>query len=216
MTEFTLIIGNKNYSSWSLRAWLWMKHLDLNFSEKLINLYQDDTNQQLAEQHSNFKVPVLIHEDLEIWDSLAILEYLSALYPDQALLRNRQAQAVMRSLCAEMHSSFFSLRNELPMNCRREPTPLTISADCRTDINRIEAIWQYARQYSDGEADWLFGSFSMADAMFAPVVFRFDRYCIAVEPDTRQYMDRLLAHPAIIEWVNASRAEPWVLQEEER
>jgi len=216
MSKFTLVIGNKNYSSWSLRAWLWMRHLQLGFEERRVRLYHQDTPLHLDGLFSAAKVPVLIHRGLEIWDSLAILEYLSALFPEQALPAEIKAHAVMRSLCAEMHSSFPNLRSELPMNCRRECRSLEISAACATEIKRIEALWQFAQNYSDHRDHWLFGSFSMADAMFAPVVFRLDRYGVDVEAESRAYIERMLAHPAMLEWVEASHAEPWVIEEEER
>ena len=216
MSKLTLVIGNKNYSSWSLRPWLWMKHLDLSFDEKLVRLYVEDMEQNLEPYHSNYKVPVLIDDDLEVWDSLAILEYLSQKFADQCAQFEPEAQAVMRSLCAEMHSSFMALRSEMPMNCRREPAPFSYSDMCRIDIARIEHLWQYAAQYSDGNGPWLFGSFSIADAMYAPVVFRLDRYRVAVSPESRLYMDSMLQHPAMVEWADAGKAEPWVIGEEER
>ena len=216
MSEFTLVIGNKNYSSWSLRAWLWMRHLQLDFEERLVRLFQQDTPLHLKGLFSASRVPVLIHRDLEVWDSLAILEYVSTLFPEKALPAEIKAHAVMRSLCAEMHSSFPNLRNELPMNCRRERRPVELSDACRSEIKRIEALWLYAQNYSDHLDHWLFGSFSMADAMFAPVVFRLDRYCVEVDAGSWAYIERMLAHPAMLEWVEASRAEPWVIDEEER
>lgn len=216
MSEFTLVIGNKNYSSWSLRAWLWMRHLQLDFEERLVRLYQQETPLHLEGLFSDTRVPVLIHRDLEVWDSLAILEYVSALFPEKALPAGVEAHAVMRSLCAEMHSGFPNLRNELPMNCRRERRSIELSDACKAEVKRIEALWQYAQNYSDHHGHWLFGSFSMADAMFAPVVFRLDRYGVEVDAGSRAYIERMLAHPAMLEWVEASRAEPWVIEEEER
>ncbi len=216
MSEFTLVIGNKNYSSWSLRAWLWMRHLQLDFEERLVRLYQQETPLRLEGLFSDTRVPVLIHRDLEVWDSLAILEYLSALFPEKALPAGVEAHAVMRSFCAEMHSGFPNLRNELPMNCRLERRSIELSDACKAEVKRIEALWQYAQNYSDHHDHWLFGSFSMADAMFAPVVFRLDRYGVEVDAGSRSYIERMLAHPAMLEWVEASRAEPWVIEEEER
>ncbi len=216
MADFTLVIGNKNYSSWSLRAWLWMKHLQLDFDEILIQLYQQGMEENLSAYFSGGKVPLLIHGDLQVWDSLAILEYLASLHPDKSGTADIPARAVMRSLCAEMHSSFTSLRQELPMNCRRSPHALDISPNCRADIKRIEALWLHAGSYSDRKDQWLFGSFSMADAMYAPVVLRLDRYAVEVSDASRAYIDRLLAHPAMIEWVAAGRAEDRVIGDEER
>lgn len=215
MSEFTLIIGNKNYSSWSLRAWLWMKHLGVEFDEIVIPLYSDDTDAQLGAYFSNCKVPVLIHDGLEVWDSLAICEYLAELYPQSSLNDVRQ-RAVMRSLSAEMHSSFMGLRSELPMNCRREPGSLILSDVCLADIDRIQALWQYAADFSDNKGDYLFGSFSIADAMFAPVVLRFHRYNVKVNKPSLAYVNTMLKHPAMQEWIAAGRAEPEVIASEER
>jgi len=216
MSEFTLVIGNKNYSSWSLRAWLWMRHLGLEFDEIPIALYTEAMSGQLAPYFSNTKVPVLIHDGQEIWDSLAILEYLVSLFPEQGLPTDLKARAVARSLCSEMHSSFVALRNELPMNCRREPSPLLLSDTCIADIDRVQALWNYAGQYSEGDANWLFGNFSIADAMYAPVVLRFHRYQVPSSEPASAYVDRLLNHPAMIEWVAAARAETAVIEQEER
>ena len=216
MPEFTLIIGNKNYSSWSLRAWLWMKHLNIDFEEIVIPLYSDDTDALLGAYFSNSKVPVLIHDGTEIWDSLAICEYLAELYPQQGLLDDAKQRAVMRSLSAEMHSSFVGLRSELPMNCRREPGSLILSDICLADIDRIQMLWQYSADFSDGKDDYLFGSFSIADAMFAPVVLRFHRYNVVLNERSQSYMDTMLNHPAMLEWIEAGRAESEVIESEER
>jgi len=216
MSEFTLVIGNKNYSSWSLRPWLWMKHHGLDFDEIPIALFTESMENDLAAYFSNNKVPVLLHGGHQVWDSLAILEYLADHVGETSRPAHPRARGVMRSLCAEMHSSFVSLRSELPMNCRREPSALDVSAECRTDIDRIQSLWRYAQRYSDNSDHWLFGAFSAADAMYAPVALRFDRYQVALEDEARDYVERLLAHPAMLEWVEAGRAETQVIEEEER
>ena len=216
MSELTLVIGNKNYSSWSLRPWIYMKHLGLKFDEVHVSLYSDSMEEQMSPYFSNDKVPVLIHNGLEVWDSMAIIEYVSALYQPKSEPANQKRQAVIRCLSAEMHSSFFALRNELPMNCRRQPSELPISKDCINDVERIQALWQFASQYSDGKGNWLFGSFSMADAMFAPVVLRFSRYKVALKKDAADYVDHVLNDPFMIEWIKAGCAEPMVIEEEER
>lgn len=216
MAEFTLVIGNKNYSSWSLRPWLWMRHIGLEFDEVPVSLYSELMLDQLSPYFSNSKVPVLLHEGLQIWDSLAILEYLASLPPQQGLPVDIKAQAVARALCAEMHSSFSVLRNELPMNCRRQPSPLLLSDACTADIDRIQALWQHANGFSDGNGHWLFGSFSIVDAMFAPVVVRFHRYSVPLEEFSAAYVERLLQHPAMVEWIDAGSAEPMIIEQEER
>jgi len=216
VSDFTLVIGNKNYSSWSLRPWLWIRHIGLEFDEVAVSLFTESMSDQLDPYFSNNKVPVLLHGDLEIWDSLAILEYLVSLQHGQGLPDDLKARAIARSLCAEMHSSFISLRNELPMNCRREPAPLLLSDACIADIDRIQSLWQYAGKYSEGDGPWLFGSFGIADAMFAPVALRFNRYRVSLGKPASAYVDRLLDHPAMIEWVAAGRVETMIIAEEER
>ncbi len=216
MSDFTLVIGNKNYSSWSLRAWLWMKHIGLDFDEVPVALDTEAMAGQLEPYFSNEKVPVLLHNDLEIWDSLAILEYLADLFPEQGLPGASGARAVARSICTEMHSSFVALRNELPMNCRREPSPLLLSDACIADIDRIQALWHYAGKFSEGDDDWLFGNFSIVDAMYAPVVLRFHCYQVVLNECAYGYVNRLLDHPAMIEWVAAGRAETEIIAQEER
>ena len=216
MTEFTLIIGNKNYSSWSLRVWLWMKHLGIEFDEIVVLLNKVETDEKLSTYFSSNKVPVLIHRKLQIWDSLAICEYLAELYPEQGLIADLPTRATMRALCAEMHSSFASLRHELPMNCRRSPSPVILSDACQADIERIQDLWQHASKFSDGKGDYLFGSFSMADAMFAPIVFRFHSYTVPLRQQSSRYVDLMLKHPAMLEWIADANAEKDVIESEER
>ncbi len=216
MSEFTLIIGNKNYSSWSLRPWLWMKHLGIEFDEIVVPLDSDDTNAKLSVYFSDNKVPVLIHNGFEVWDSLAICEYLSELYPPQDLPVDIQARTMMRTLCAEMHSGFIRLRSEMPMNCRRQPSPVILSDSCLNEINRIQDLWQHASNYSEGDGGYLFGNFSMADAMFAPVVFRLQGYCVALNVQAGNYVKLMLNHPAMLDWIAAARDEKEMIESEER
>ena len=193
-----------------------MRHIGLEFDEVPILLYSEWMSDQLNPYFSNTKVPVLLHDGLEVWDSLAILEYLVSFSPEQGLPVDIRARAVARSLCAEMHSSFTALRNELPMNCRRQPSPLILSDACTADVDRIQRLWQHANGFSDGKGHWLFGSFSIADAMFAPVVIRFHRYCVPLRESAATYVERLLQHPAMVEWVAAAVAEPAIIEQEER
>lgn len=216
MNEFTLIIGNKNYSSWSLRVWLWMKHLGIEFDEIVVLLNKVETDETLSAYFSSNKVPVLIHKQLQLWDSLAICEYLAELYPERGLISNIQARATMRAFCAEMHSSFANLRHELPMNCRRAQSPVSVSDECQAEIERIQDLWEHAPGFSDGGGEYLFGSFSMADAMFAPVVFRFHRYAVPIRERTSRYVELMLKHPAMVEWAADAKAEKDVIESEER
>lgn len=190
--------------------------MGLEFDEVSVSLYSESMLDQLNPYFSNTKVPVLLHDGLEIWDSLAILEYLVSLSPDQGLPADPRARAMARALCAEMHSSFAALRNELPMNCRRDPSPLLLSDTCTADIDRIQALWQHANSFSDGRGHWLFGSFGIVDAMFAPVVIRFHRYCVPLQKPAATYVERLLQHPAMVEWVASGSSEPMVIEQEER
>lgn len=190
-----------------------MKHLGIEFDEVHVSLYSDTMINEISPYFSNNKVPVLVHNGFEVWDSLAIIEYLATLYPEKI---ESKRLAVMRSISAEMHSSFVALRNELPMNCRREPSTLDMSEDCLIDVDRIQALWQYASQFSDAKGQWLFGSFSMADAMFAPVVLRFSRYKVALNNEAAEYVDHVLNDAAMMAWIETGCAEPMVIDEEER
>jgi glutathione S-transferase len=216
MLDLELIIGNKNYSSWSLRAWIWMRILDIEFREIIVPLDLPETSQTLQKWISGNKVPILQIDGHQIWDSMAILEFISRLKPEQAEPDDPIAAGVMRSLCAEMHSEFFALRAELPMNCRREIAQVEISKDCQLDIGRIETLWQHAKQYSNQKDEFLFGSYSMADAMFAPIVWRFHVYGIELTNNSQKYISQCLKLPAMQEWYEAANLEPWTIAAEER
>ena len=206
-----LVIGNQNYSSWSLRPWLLLNHFDLPFDEIKILLYQDHSQEQLAEYSPTLKVPVLVDDELTIWESLSILEYLNEVHlDDKALPKSRKDRALCRSYCAEMHAGFADLRRELPMNCRAS-RKVTISARCERDIHRIDGIWQDALNRHDGP--WLFGEFSLADCMFAPVASRFASYGIDISDTSQTYIDKLLTLPSMQRWYEAAMAEEAILPE---
>jgi len=216
MSKLTLIIGNKNYSSWSLRPWIFMKQTHIEFAEKRIALYTDSADQETAEYFSDFKVPVLMDGDLVVWDSLAILEYLSENYLDGAgWPRDIRARAIARSVSAEMHSSFANMRKELPMNCRRKFTDFTCSAAAQHDIQRIKAIWHKCRTDYGDQGDWLFGEYSIADAMFAPVVSRFETYGIELNALEQAYAQNTLNNPHIMQWMEAGRQEKEIIEASE-
>lgn len=208
-----LVIGNKNYSSWSLRPWLLLSHFDIPFDEIKILLFEENTHQRLAEYSPTFKVPVLIDDDLTVWDSLAICEYISEFYLDnKGWPEKAQDRAICRSYCAEMHSAFASLRGDLPMNCRA--TRRThLSEGTLKDIHRIDGMWQDALNRHDG--NWLFGEFSIADCMFAPVASRFATYGIEVSDTSQQYIDRILTLPSMQRWYEAALTEKEVIGEDE-
>jgi len=212
VSELTLIIGNKNYSSWSLRPWMFMRHHQLDFKETRIPLYMESTREALSKYHSDFKVPVLLDGELEVWDSLAILEYLSENYVDGGgWPHTARARAVARSVSAEMHSSFVAIRTELTMDCRERFHDVRLSPRTAHDVERVKALWRYCRQTFGGDGEWLFGDFSIADAMFAPVALRFDGYGIPVDGVEKAYVENVLKQSCIIEWMEAGRAEKEII-----
>jgi glutathione S-transferase len=204
-----LVIGNKNYSSWSMRPWLALRANKIAFEEIFIPLYTGDADKQrILSFTRSGKVPALIDGDVTVWDSLAIIEYLAERFPDARLWpEDRASRAHARSISAEMHSGFMALRNECPMNLHRPVRSVVLSQDARANIARIEEIWLECRERYGKLGPFLFGSFGGADAMFAPVVYRFRTYAIDVAPRARAYMDTMMALPAVEEWTNAGLAE---------
>jgi glutathione S-transferase len=209
-----LIIGNKNYSSWSLRPWLAMKVAGIPFDEVLISLDAPDFKAQVTARSGAGKVPVLIDGDIHVWESLAILEYLaerfSGLWPAQ-----EGPRAHARAVAAEMHAGFLPLRRQLPMNIRRPVRKRPLDDATAGDVSRIDAMWSECRTKFAGGGPFLFGAFCAADAMYAPVVWRFHTYAVEVSTITRAYMDAVMALPASQEWREAARREPWVLPHDE-
>jgi glutathione S-transferase len=204
---YTLVIGNKAYSSWSLRPWLLMKHAGIPFEEKKLSLYQEGAKQQLLSHSGAGKVPVLHDGKETIWDSLAIAEYLAEKHPERKLWpADPAARAQARSVSAEMHSGFSNLRNQMPMNVRRR-IPRTPSAEVALDIARIQAIWTQCRLRFGAGGPFLFGAFSIADAMYAPVASRFHTYGVELADPARVYAGTLLALPAFLAWVADANAE---------
>ena len=209
-----LVIGNKNYSSWSMRPWLALRANDIAFEEIFIPLYTGDADKKriLDFTHSG-KVPALVDGDVTIWDSLAIIEYVAERFPETRLWpEDRASRAHARSISAEMHSGFAALRNECGMNLHRPVGAIALSADARADIARIQQIWIECRERYGKSGPFLFGAFGGADAMFAPVVHRFRTYAIEVAPEVRDYMDTMMALPAFQEWTRAGLAETLVIE----
>lgn len=216
MSDYTLVIGNKNYSSWSLRPWLAMRMARLDFAEELIPLDQPETRERILAHNRGGTVPVLIHGELKIPQSLAICEYIAERHPDAELWpADAKARAMARAASAEMASSFMALRSELPMNIRRAKEQLSTSKACERDCARIREIWSTCRADFGGAGDFLFGDFTIADAMYAPVVHRFEAYGVAVDALLRAYMDAVLALPPMREWTGAARAETWAIAADE-
>jgi len=209
----TLVIGNKNYSSWSMRPWLAMRASNIAFEEVFIPLYTDDPadKQRILSYSHAGKVPVLVDGDVKVWDSLAIIEYLAERFPERKLWpEDRPMRAHARSISAEMHSGFLALRNECGMNLYRPVGAVPLSADAKANIARVEDIWRDCRVRYGGP--FLFGAFSGADAMYAPVVHRFRTYAIEVGPEARAYMETMMALPAFREWTDAGLAETLVIE----
>lgn len=204
--ELSLVIGTKRYSSWSLRPWLALKHLGIPFTEILVPLYTPTTKHEILHHSPSGKVPALKHGDLMVWDSLAILEYLAELLPDAGLLPDdRVARAVARSVSAEMHSGFQALRTNMPMDLAAHSPGVGRTPETLFDIARISAIWGELRARHGGDGAFLFGRFSIADCMFAPVATRFETYAVELDPICRAYSDTLLSLPAMLEWTAAAR-----------
>ncbi len=214
MPQLTLIIGNRNYSSWSLRPWILLRHLGLEFAEQQIPLDQADSAARIRAINPAGQVPVLRHGELLIWESIAIGEYLCEL-AGQGLPSERTARARARSVSAEMHSGFHTLRTQWPMNARALGRRTAMSAALQGDITRIDSIWCECRERHGASGPWLFGEYSLADAMYAPVVLRFRTYDARLSGAAQQYVDTVLADAMLQEWLAAAAAEPWFIAGDE-
>jgi glutathione S-transferase len=209
-----LVIGNKNYSSWSMRPWVALRAANIPFEEILIQLHAGDTDKQrILSFTKSGKVPVLVDGDLTIWDSLAIIEYAAESFPETKLWpRDASSRAHARSISAEMHSSFMALRKECGMNLHRPVKGKQLSADAQADVARIQQIWTDCRSRYSANGPFLFGAFSGADAMYAPVVHRFRTYAIPATPSVTDYMEAMQALPAFREWTEGGLAETLVIE----
>ncbi|MDP1924738.1 MAG: glutathione S-transferase family protein [Thiobacillus sp.] len=217
MSPLTLIIGNKNYSSWSMRPWLLLRQVGIPFDEVRIPLYVPGSEIDLAKWSPSGKVPALHDGEIRVWDSLAICEYLAERFPDKPLWPDdAAARAVARSVSAEMHAGFGALREHMSMNIRARYPGQGRTPDCLADIERILAIWTDCRARFGSGGDFLFGRFGIADAMFAPVVLRFETYGVALEGAARDYADAVLALPALQAWVADAVAETERIEKFER
>jgi glutathione S-transferase len=210
MSNPLLIIGNKNYSSWSLRAWLMLKHAGVDFDEMRISLFVVGYKEKLFSCSPAGKVPVYRDGDLLVWDTLAIGEYLYETHP---LLwpAQREARARARSVSAEMHSGFVPLRKAMPMNIRGRGRKVASFPELEADIARIKTIWRELRTQHAGAGPWLFGTYTITDAMFAPVVFRFLTYGVSERGAVDEYMQTVARDPLVQEWVRASELEQEVV-----
>ncbi len=211
-----LVIGNKNYSSWSLRPWIALRVANIPFEETVIPLYEPESPEQILKFSPAGKVPILIDGDVRVWESLAILEYLAERFPAAGLWpKDAAARAHARAIAHEMHAGFAALRSECSMNMRRPPAKRDLSGDAIANVKRIDDIWSGARARFAADGPFLFGAFSAADAMYAPVVSRFHTYAIDVGAASRAYMGAVMALPAWREWFGAALKEPWVMRNNE-
>lgn len=215
MNPLTLVIGNRNYSSWSLRAWLALKKSGLAYQEKRLSLFVPEFDAAIPHYSPSGRVPVIVVDGQSIWDSMAVCEYLNECVDGKLWPSDVMARAHARSVAAEMHSGFSALREQMPMNCRAEDRKVPVTADLKSDIDRIQAIWSDARiRFGEG-GEWLYGEFSIADAFYAPVVSRFKTYGVQVDELSRQYMTAVLGDADLRDWYQQAREEVEVIEEEE-
>lgn len=213
MAEFTIYIGNKNYSSWSLRAWLMVKLAGIPFEEVLIPLYEPQSRGEILRYSPSGKVPSLAHGHVTVWESLAIGEYLAELFPAARLWPAAQeARAVARAVSHEMHAGFLPLRRHFPMNMR-STFDRAIIPEIQGDIDRIAALWRDCRKRFGAGGDFLFGHCTIADAMYAPVVSRFRTFKVPLDAEAEAYAVAVTAWPAYQEWLAAARDEPMVVEQ---
>lgn len=207
-----LVIGTRNYSSWSLRPWLLLRQHAVPFDEKCLPLDTPAFTAGVSRWSPSGRVPALQHGDVSVWDSLAICEYVNETFLDGAgWPADTAARATARAVSAEMHSGFQALRGSLPMNCRRRVSGFVADTAAQRDIARVCELWRDCRTRFGAGGDFLFGAFSIADAMYAPVASRFVTYGIALDADSRAYVDAVFALPAMREWLAASAAETHAL-----
>lgn len=216
MADFTLVIGNKNYSSWSLRGWLMARIAGIDFEEIMVPLDRPETASSIKKHSPSGKVPVLMHRGLAVWESLAIAEYLNDLKPEAGLWPAAvAARAHARAVSAEMHAGFAELRAHMPMNIRASYPGKGMTLAVRADIERITGLWRDCRKRFAGAAPkddgFLFGAIGAADAMYAPVVTRLRTYGVPLDSDAEAYCTAVMAYPAMKEWIDAAEHEPWLI-----
>lgn len=217
MPKLTLVIGNKKYSSWSLRPWILLRHAGASFEEIRIPLYRPESPAEIRRYSPTGKVPLLIDGEVVVWESLAICEYVAERFPAAGLWPvDPAARALARAVASEMHAGFAALRFEFPMNCQGPRAGVVASRDARADADRIAALWRDCRTRFGAGGPWLFGAYSVADAMYAPVVIRFSTYQVPLPDDAQAYVATTLADPPMREWVAAALAESEVIEGSER
>ena len=208
-----LHIANKLYSSWSLRPWLLMTALGIPFRESVIPMYQSDTRERMLTVSPTGKMPSLVDGDVTVWESLAIIEYLAEKFPTKGVWPNdAKARAHARAASSEMHAGFQAFRQACPMNLGKRFAPRSdLGSEVADNVARLSQLWLEARNRFGRDGRFLYGAFSAADAMFAPIVTRLDTYQIPVDPSVRGYMDAILFHPAFTTWREAAMTEPWTV-----
>jgi len=206
MPDLKLVIGTKNLSSWSLRPWFFLRQNGIPFSELLIDLDRPETQSEILRYSPSGRVPALIDQDLTVWESLAICEHLAErLGIADAWPSDPAARAMARSVAAEMHSGYAALRREMSFEATRRPEPVSLSAEASADVARIREIWREARsRFGEGNGEWLFGRFGIADAMFAPVALRFYGYAIPLDGPEQQYLWQLISSAVMREWIGGA------------
>jgi glutathione S-transferase len=211
----TLVIANKCYSSWSLRPWLLLKQLGVAFDEITIPLDLPDTREKVLKHSPAGKVPILIDGDVTVWESIAIMEYVGDALDKAAWPQDSKARAMARSVAAEMHAGFQGLRNNCPMNLGKKYARKDRGEAVARDVARFSEIVRQARERFGAGGPFLFGAFSAADAMYAPLVTRLDTYSIALDATTQTYVDAILSLPAFQEWRSAALKETWIVDADE-
>lgn len=210
---YTLVIGNKNYSSWSLRGWLLLRQFDINFEEVRLPLYSETFRAKIKDYSPSGLVPILVSGDLRVWDSLAICEYIAERHPERRCWpEDEEARAQARCISSEMHSGFFQIRNTLPMNIRRNRGIDIITPELGKEIARVSEIWRTCRQSHAESGKFLFGEFSIADVMYAPVVLRFKSYLIELGTIEKDYLQSMLSLTSLQEWIAGALAEEEVIE----
>ena len=213
MSDITLVIGNKSYSSWSLRPWLALRHAGIDFTEVVVPLRRPETKAEILRHNPAGKVPVLKHGALTVWDSLAICEYANELRPDAGLWPDdRAARAVARAVAAEMHSGFQDLRQNCFMDLRQERRSEARLKAAAGDAARVQALWRECRERFGAGGPFLFGRFTIADCMYAPVATRFRTWGFELDAAASAYVDAVYGHPAMRDWLAGAAAEPWVIE----
>jgi len=215
MSALKLVVGSRNYSAWSLRPWLLLRHLGLAFEEQQLLLDSPEFEAEIGKFSPTRRVPVLIHGDLVIWESLAICEYGSELAGGRGWPAEAPLRALARALAAEMHSGFGALRAACPMNARASGRRVPMTAPLARELRRIDAIWSGCRRDHGDRGPWLFGAFSIADAMYAPVALRVRSYGLPLSSLATRYFETMLADPHLREWIDDSCRETQVIPHEE-